>query len=196
MSRLTLGTVLSLVPMALAAQVHILPPAQQIALAVLPLPREFRAGATVLGYDASGKLVTLRRGSGPMICLADDPKQPQFHVACYHNTMEPFMARGRDLRAHGVKDPEVDTVRYAEVRSGKIPMPKQAALWMLTGPRSAVNVATATVGKEVLPLYEVYLPGATAASTGLPASPQPVGPWLMDPGTPKAHIMFTSSMPM
>ncbi|HEX3926915.1 MAG TPA: hypothetical protein VHW65_02870 [Gemmatimonadales bacterium] len=182
-------------PALLAAQGKILPPAEQIALAVLPLPMEFRASAAVLGYNAAGKLVTLRAGTGPMVCLGDDPKQPNFHVACYHRSMEPFMARGRDLRAHGTKDPQVDTVRYAEVKSGKIPMPKEAALWSLTGPRTSVDVKNARVGKDVAALYEVYLPGATAASTGLPSSPQPAGPWLMDPGTPKAHIMFTMSMP-
>jgi hypothetical protein len=42
------------------------PPAEQIAAAVLPLPAELRDAATVLGYDAAGKLVTLREGNGAM----------------------------------------------------------------------------------------------------------------------------------
>jgi hypothetical protein len=173
-----------------------LSPAQQVALAVLPLPLSFRADATVLGYDAAGKLVPLRAGKGVMTCLASDPKdQTTFHVACYANSMEPFMARGRALRAAGVNDPKVDTVRFAEARSGKLRMPKQAAaLWTLTGPWSAVDVAAATVSAAIRPLYEVYMPYATAASTGIPDQPIRDGPWLMDPGTPKAHIMFAPSM--
>ncbi len=187
--------VLLAIPGALGAQQKILPAAQQIALAVLPMPNAFRADATVLGYNPAGKLVTLRAGKGSMTCLAPDPKGEQFHVACYANTMEPFMARGRELRASGVQDPKVDSVRYAEARSGKIPMPKTgAALWTLTGPWNAVNASAATVTAAVKPLYEVYLPYATAATTGLPETPMMNGPWLMDPGTPKAHIMFFPSM--
>lgn len=173
-----------------------LPPAQQIALAVLPLPQSFRAGATVLGYDPAGKLVTLRAGKGVMTCLASDPGNPTlFHVACYQNSMEPFMARGRALRAAGANDAKVDTVRFAEAKSGRLRMPKQAAaLWTLTGPWTAVDVNAGTVSTAVRALYEVYMPYATAASTGIPDQPLRNGPWLMDAGTPKAHIMFAPSM--
>ena len=173
-----------------------LPPAQQITLAVLPLPLAFRADATVLGYNAAGKLVTLRAGKGIMTCLASNPKEPAtFHVACYQNSMEPFMARGRALRAAGANDAKVDSVRFAEARSGRLRMPKQAAaLWTLTGPWTGVDVTAGTVSAAIRPLYEVYMPYATAASTGLPDQPIRNGPWLMDPGTPKAHIMFSPSM--
>ncbi|MGH7593597.1 MAG: hypothetical protein ACRELE_07080, partial [Gemmatimonadales bacterium] len=140
--------------------------------------------------------VTLRAGHGVMTCLGSDPKDTStFHVACYQNSMEPFMARGRALRAAGVIDPKVDSVRFAEARSGRLRVPKQAAaLWTLTGPWSAVDIAAGTVSATVRALYEVYMPYATAASTGLPDQPTRNGPWLMDPGTPKAHIMFMPSM--
>src|SRR5579884_1168187 len=109
---------------------------QQIASAVLPLPNEFRDGATVLGYKpGSAKLVTLKKGTGAFTCLASDPAAPRFHVACYHKSLEPFMARGRALRESGVKGDNVDTVRFAEIKSGKLAFPKQpAALYQLTGP--------------------------------------------------------------
>lgn len=182
-------------PGALAAQAVIPPAAQQIAVAVLPLPKEFRADATVLGYGPDGKLVTLRPGKGAMICLADDPAaEANFHVACYHRSMEPFMARGRALRASGVKGEAVDSARFKEVKAGKIVMPKQAALWSLTGPASVVNLEAGTVSDSARALYVVYMPGATASSSGLPATPGKGIPWLMYPGTPKAHIMFIPSM--
>ena len=44
------------------------------------------------------------------------------------------------------------------------------------------------------PLYVVYIPFATAESTGLSATPAPGTPWIMFPGTPKAHIMFVPDM--
>lgn len=187
------ATILS-VPAAVHAQAPFTA-AQQIALAVLPLPKAFRADASVLGFDATGKLVTLRRGTGVMTCLMSDPKLPTFDPACYQNSLEPFMARGRELRAKGVQGAKVDSVRFAEVKSGKLRMPKQAAtLWALDGPMSGVNAAAGTVTSAIKPRFAVYMPFATAASTGLPDQPIANGPWLMDAGTPKAHIMFTTSM--
>ena len=34
-----------------------------------------------------------------MVCLADDPKQDGFSAACYHKDLDPFMGRGRELKA-------------------------------------------------------------------------------------------------
>jgi hypothetical protein len=111
------------------------PPAdQQIAAAVLSLPPSLRADATVLGYGTDGKLVPLRKGTGSMICLANNPKGEQFHVACYHDSMEPFMARGRSLRASGVTGGQVDSVRFREIKEGKLSLPTTpAALYQLFG---------------------------------------------------------------
>jgi len=170
-------------------------PARQIAAAVLPLPAAMRDGATVLGYRDTVSLVELRKGTNGMICLADDPAAPAFHVACYHQEMEPFMARGRALRDAGVKGDAVDSVRYAEVAAGTLPLPKGAsALWQISGPPGSWDPITNTVtgGRS---LYVIYLPFATAASTGLSTTPQGEGqPWLMSAGTPKAHIMLIPSM--
>ena len=191
---------LSLAPMVVRAQAApaaavVAPPAaQQIAAAVLALPLEFRADAKVLGYAGnSHQLVTLRDGKGPFTCLADDPAQEEFHVACYHQAMEPFMARGRALRASGVKGDRVDSARFAEVRAGKLAMPKQAAaMYQLFGAPNAFDAAAGTAKAQSL--YVVYMPGATTASTGLSAKPAEGTPWIMFPGTPKAHIMLQPKM--
>jgi hypothetical protein len=168
------------------------PAAQQIAAAVLPIANEFREGATVLGYGADGRMTTLRAGNGPYVCLASDPKAPRFHVACYHRSLEPFMARGRELRAQGVTGERVDTVRFAEVKSGKLKMPDQpAALYSLTG--GTFDAAAGTLN-GARPLYVIYVAGQTAESTGLPARPAEGTPWIMFPGTPKAHVMFVPRM--
>lgn len=178
----------------LAAQVAPPPPERQIAAAVAPLPEEFRAAATVLGYraDATG-LVLLRQGDGPFICLADSPGDERYHVACYHRSLEPFMARGRALRAEG-RTEDVDSIRYAEIRAGDLPMPREpAALYSLTAPAHGVDLETGEV-TGTQPLYVVYIPFATAESTGLPTTPARNAPWLMFPGAPNAHIMFVPEM--
>lgn len=168
------------------------PAAEQIAGAVLPLPENLRASATVLGYGADGKMTLLRKGTGEMTCLASDPKQKEFHAACYHNEMEPFMARGRALRASGVTGGQVDTVRFKEVKEGKITMPKSpAALSQVFG--ESYDPVKNEVNKPQT-LYVIYIPYATGKSTGLAERPFGKAPWVMFPGTPKAHLMFTPGM--
>ena len=102
------------------------------------------------------------------------------------------MARGRALRAAGTVGPEVDSVRFREIRAGTLEMPKSpAVLYQYFG--GHYDPATRKV-PGALSLYVVYIPGATGASTGLTEKPSETDPWIMFPGTPKAHIMFTGSM--
>lgn len=175
-----------------AATKAVPPNAQQIAEAVTPLPPELRAGAAVLGYAPDGKLVSLREAKNDMICLAPNPAETSFHSACYHKAMEPFMARGRELRAQGVKGGQVDTVRFAEVKSGKLKMPTAPTmLYQIFGGKFDAATSNVTGGNW---LYVTYIPFATSATTGLSAKPSDKGPWIMFPGTPKAHIMFSVGM--
>jgi hypothetical protein len=149
----------------------------------------------VLGYVGSAReLTTIRQGKGPFICLSNNAAAPEFHVSCYHESLEPFMARGRALRASGVKDEQVDSTRFAEVRAGKLAMPTHpATLYQLFGPKGSYDVVHGTA-RKAKPLIVVYMPGATSASTGLSAQPADGAPWIMFPGTPKAHIMFEPKM--
>jgi hypothetical protein len=196
-SALALGLPVIVAAQAASSNAEILPVSVQIASAVSPLPEQFRASATVLGYRTDAKtLVALRAGDGAYICLADDPKEAdRFHVACYHKDLEPFMLRGRELRAQGITDiSKVDSVRFAEIKSGKLAMPLHpAALYSLTGRRTQLDAATGALN-GARPLYVVYIPHATSETTGLPSRPEGTSPWIMFPGTPKAHIMFTVSM--
>lgn len=173
----------------------VVPPAdQQIVAAVSAAPREMRDGAAVLGYSPDRRLVSLRTGTNDLICLANDPSGDRFHVACYHRSLEPFMARGRALRAQGVTGGAVDSARFREIAAGELTMPTQpAALYTLTGPPGSFDATTGQV-TGARPLYVVYIPFATAASTGLSATPIRGAPWVMFPGTPKAHIMFAPEM--
>jgi len=187
------GAALAL-PALLVAQGQVLPAAKQIQAAIAAAPAEMRDGAGVWGYNESKKLVKLREEKNDMICLASNPDGKQFHVACYHKLLEPFMARGRELRAQGVKEDQVDTVRFKEITSGKLQMPKTpSALYTLTGPPNSFDATTGKVTGAKW-LYVVYIPGATEQSTGITEKPAPGVPWIMYPGTPKAHIMFFTGM--
>src|SRR5437867_6490534 len=104
-----------------ALAVDVAPPEDQIASAVLAAPKDRRSDATVLGYNAKGEVVTLRKGTNDLVCLADDPADKTFSVACYHKDLEPFMARGREL-ASKLKGKERHEERWKEVEQGKVPM--------------------------------------------------------------------------
>lgn len=176
----------------LARAADIPSPDWQIKTAVLAAPEAARNAATVLGYDSAGALVTLRPGSNNFICLADDPKQKGFSVACYHKGLEPFMARGRELAAQGKNANEIFKVREEEVKAGKLPMPDKSILNVATG---TVDAATGEV-TDLYTRYVIYIPYATPESTGIPLAPIADGaPWIMNPGTHRAHIMINPPKP-
>lgn len=169
---------------------------EQINSAVMAAPEDKRAEATVLGYDAEGKVVTLREGSNNMICLGDDPKAAGFNAACYHKELEAFMARGRALKAEGKSPQEIFDIREEEVKAGKLAMPENpSTLHILSGQEGKYNAQSGAV-ENANYRYVVYIPFATSESTGLPERPLvPGGPWIMDPGTHRAHIMITPPAP-
>jgi len=163
----------------------------QIKTALLAAPEDKRAGAMVYGYNAKEELVVLRKGTNEMVCIGDNPRQEGISVSCYHIDLEPFMARGRELKTAGKSFQEIFDIREAEAKSGKLKMPKQASnLQVFSAPAEAYHATTGEVTKGSF-RYVVYIPWATAASTGLPIKPEAPGmPWIMDPGTHRAHIMI------
>ncbi len=190
MKKLILPLIAGMIPMGCQAQI---PDADvQIAAAVLAAPEEKREGATVLGFNSKGELVQLIEGTNEMICLADDPNKEGFNVACYHRDLEPFMARGRVLKAEGKTPGEVFDIREREAKEGTLKMPENpTTLHVLSGPNGKYDATTGEVTSANY-RYVVYIPFATSESTGLPLRPiVPGGPWIMDPGTHRAHIMIT-----
>lgn len=164
----------------------------QISTALLAAPADKRAGAAVYGYNSARELVLLRKGTNELICIADNPAEKGFSVACYHRDLEPFMARGRALRKEGKQGREIFDIREQEVKAGKLRMPKQpTTLYVYTAKDEDVMEGGGGVKNGYL-RYVVYTPYATTESTGLPLKPDVPGqPWIMDPGTHGAHIMIT-----
>ena len=165
--------------------------ARQIAAAVSPLPEPLQKGARVLGYDSQGKFMRLRQGTNDMICVADDPTGERFHVACYHKSLEPFMARGRELHALKKSREAIDSVRLRDISSGRYSMPsKPAALYQYFASRDSVD-ATSGAEKNAQYLYVDYMPYASEKTTGITENPIPGGPWIMYPTKPWALIMIS-----
>lgn len=183
MKTLLLALCIALAFLSFDTLAQIPPKDTQIKSALLAAPEHLRAECTVLGYDQSGNLVVLKEGTNNLICLADNPKRAGFDVACYHKDLNPFMARGRALVAQGKTTKEIFNLREKEAKSGALKMPTHpSTLYVFAGKNE----------QEATYRWVVYVPYATAESTGLSTAPLPGGaPWLMDAGTHRAHIMLT-----
>jgi hypothetical protein len=162
-----------------------------IATALMAAPEESRSGCKVIGYNMSGEFVTLKEGDNQFIVLVDNPNQDGFNAACYHKDLEPFMARGRALKAEGKTRDEIFAIREAEMKSGELKIPTGATLHIYYGSNTMYDPETSKVDGAQL-RYVVYMPWATSESTGLPERPVAANhPWIMDPGTHRAHIMIS-----
>lgn len=164
--------------------------------AVLAAPADKRDGPTIYGYSARNEFMLLRKGTNELVCLADDPRQKGLSVSCYHRDLEPFMERGRVLKQAGKKADEILKIREQEVKDKKLTMPNHpSTLFSYTAKDENYNPTTGEV-KDGYLRYVVYIAYATAESTGLPLKPEAPGmPWIMDPGTHRAHIMINPPVP-
>lgn len=191
MKKLLSLLIFSQITFSIFAQNKVLSEEAQIKLALLSAPAEKKDSAAVYGYSANKELILLRKGSNELICLADDPNQAGFSVACYQKDLEPFMQRGRELRKLGKTFKEIFDTREKEVKAGKLQMPQQpTTLYVYSASKENYNDTTGEVKKGYLRSV-IYVPYATPTTTGLPLKPEAPGmPWVMDPGTHAAHIMI------
>lgn len=168
----------------------------QIKTALMAAPEQFKEGAMIYGYDDKGEWTVLRKGTNDMICITDDPTAAGLNVSCYHKDLDTFMERGRELKKQGKSFKEIFDTREEEAKSGKLKMPKDGVtLFVYSADEEDYNPSTGEV-KNGHFRYVVYIPFATVESTGLPLSPEAPGmPWIMDPGTHRAHIMITPPKP-
>ncbi|MEP3208551.1 MAG: hypothetical protein ABJN95_05130 [Maribacter sp.] len=169
---------------------EIMPKEIQIKTALLAAPEDKKDGAMIYGYDEDGEVTVLRKGTNDLVCVADNPYNKGIQAACYFNQLDPFMNRGRELKKEGKETMELREIRGAEVAAGTLKMPESPTMmYIFYGSEETYDKTNATLGDGQF-RYVIYTPFATAESTGLPLKPHAKGmPWLMDPGTHRAHIM-------
>ena len=163
----------------------------QIKTALYAAPENEKEGAMVIGFQQDGSTVVLRKGTNDLVCLADNPHNSGISSACYFKELEPFMARGRELTLQGKTTPETREIRGEEIKSGKIKMPEAGMVYVYSAKDEDYSMETGEI-KEGNIRYVIYMPYATTESTGFSDKPSAPGmPWLMDPGTHRAHVMIT-----
>ena len=157
-----------------------------IALAVAPIPSETEQATAKVIQKQGDAWVTLHEGSGSFICIADDPAVDGFHSACYHASLDPYMARGRELTSRGTTGrPNVEQ-RMAEIEAGTLEMPSYAFLHSIYAAEGWSGDMEAVERHQSV----IYTPFATAEELGLPTRARR-GAWLMAAGTANAHVMIT-----
>ena len=153
-----------------------------VATALLPLPASLREGATVI--DRPDESVR-RRGSNGLTCLTDVPGNAGLSVQCHPSIIEPYLRRGRELSAEGIRGTELRSILAAEVRTGRLYLPTGAMIRNLSG---TINVETG-VPDSVRVWSEFLVPFASTIDLGIPDTDQGLDPWMMRPGDVAAHAM-------
>jgi hypothetical protein len=160
--------------------------ADPIEQAVLPLPDDLRAGATVYTYDAAtGARKVLRQGTNALECMPRNPADG--FTWCYNKVTAPRRDLQAKLRAERKSDKEIQEAVEAATKAGTIkPTPFGTMSYRLYGKADRIQL-----------LWVLSVPGATPESVGVSEGSQRDEalkgqgvPWLMLKGTPGAHIMI------
>ena len=159
---------------------------EQIAQALAAAPEDKAEAARIMGYATDGSVVELRAGTNDLVCLSSNPARENFSSSCYHASLEPYFARGRELDAEGASREDRYGIRFEEMQAGTLPMPVMSATQYIFD--GSWDSETGTAEGQVR--WVIYVPDATPETTGLSLQPQEGGPWLMMAGTPGAHIMI------
>jgi hypothetical protein len=154
--------------------------------ALLPLPADLRSGATVSTFDAAtGERTVLREGTNELECRPRDPETG--FTRCYHRSVWAGRDMAGRLQAEGRSQEQVAEAMAEARADGRIPETAFASLgYRLYEQDDRLRL-----------LWILRLPGATSEELGLPTGSQRDAslagrgmPWMMNEGTPGAHLMI------
>jgi len=155
-----------------------------IAQAVLPLPEDLRADATVYQYDDEGNRVVLREGSNHVECK---PRDERGFTVCFPKSTADRRDYSYKLIVDGLEGEELDAAVAKAEAAGEIePTPFGSILYRLYEDDDRIKL-----------LWVVLLPNATAEELGMSTASQRDNslagkglPWMMREGTSSAHLMI------
>jgi hypothetical protein len=151
--------------------------------ALLALPEGMRNQTTVIKWKPDFTYDTLRKGTNGLVCYdrSGMPHQQPFAEQC--TSMGNLPREAQNLKAQASGDREKSEAMLKEMeQNGTRAKPEFGSVWYhLSGAdRDHVSAHEVTIA----------VPGATAASLGLPDKRRENGAWLMNGGTSTAHIMI------
>ncbi len=156
-----------------------------IAQAVMPLPDDLKAGATVFRYDSeTGDRIVIRQGNNQVEC---QPRNEEGFTRCGPVAEGPRRDLSSKLSAQGLEGEALQAALAEAQANGQIK------------PRTfgALNYRLYDNNDRIQLLWIVSVPNATAAELGYPTGGQRDNslagkgtPWMMLEGTPGAHLMI------
>jgi hypothetical protein len=163
----------------------------QIAQAVMVLPADLRAGATVVAYDkATGARTVLRQGTNFVEC---QPRMDDGFTRCYNKVLGPRRDLEAKLHAEKKTDKEVTDAVAAAIKAGTLKTP----------PNGMMSYRSYDKRDRIQNLWVMSVPNGTPESIGVSTGSQRDDalegkglPWMMLPGQPGAHIMIPINPPV
>ena len=151
--------------------------------ALLAAPVSLRDQATVIKWKADFTYDTLRKGANGLVCYdrSGFPLMQPFAVQCTSMANLPREAQNMKAEATGDRAKSEAMLKAME-QDGTRAKPEFGSVWYHVSGQD----------KDHLGQHEVTIavPGATAASLGIPDKRRDNGVWLMNAGTSTAHIMI------
>ena len=156
-------------------------PAGQLEAALAAAPAQMRDGAMVIKWKADGTYDTLRPGTNPLMCY-DQSGEPSEQPVSTQCTSVGNLERVKQNKIYEAKiaDRTAREAALAELeKAGQRVKPEFGSVFY------TVRARTRPARRHVT----ISVPGATAASLGMPDNSKMGGAWIMGAGTIGAHIM-------
>jgi hypothetical protein len=161
-------------------------PAADIERALLAAPRNMRDGAMVIKWKADGSYDTLRPGTNRLVCYdqSGDPGEAPFAIQCTSVGNLDRVKQNKEIERKEA-DRKVREGLFAELETkGTRVKPEFGSVFYSMNGKDQESARLHVT---------IAVPGATAASLGLPDNPKMGGAWIMNAGTSTAHIMTPGS---
>ena len=150
--------------------------------ALAAAPARARDATTVIHWKADGTYDTLKKGTNTLVCYdwSGLPGKQQFAVQC--TSVKNVDRVAQNLKIAAIKD-QAERKAYVEKleKDGTRAKAEFGSAWLTMNAADKDHARVHTT---------IAVPGATAASMGLPDTNKQGGIWIMAAGTSEAHLMI------
>jgi hypothetical protein len=149
--------------------------------ALLAAPANMKDGAMVIKWKPDYTYDVLRKGTNKLVCFDKSglPGQQAFSIECTSQANLPRVAQNLKFEAEPDRAKRTAMIAAADKDGSRIKAEYGSVWFHLMG-----------ASKDAARTHKtIALPGATAASTGLPDNGNAGGAWVMQAGTSEAHLM-------
>ena len=156
-------------------------PQDAIDKALAAAPAQMRDGAMVIKWKADHTYETLRPGTNRLVCYdqSGEPSEQPYSVQCTSVGNLERVAQNKKFEMETDPKKRQAALEAAEKDGTRVKPEFGSVFYTLSGKDATATRLHTTVA----------VPGATAASLGLPDNNKQGGAWIMAAGTTTAHIM-------